>query len=535
MSISRSFSSSEGIRPDTPTINRGDGLLALAVGLLSLALYLRTLAPGLLPGDSGEFQTLTYLLGDTHPTGYPVYLLLAKPFTWLSLGNIAYRVNLFSAVMAALAIAGVYLTGKLLTKHRGPALLGALILAVSPTFWSQALIAEVYTPGAAFIVAVLLALLSWESHGRPRALFVAGVVGGLSLGVHLTVPLLAPAVGLFLLISQRRGEAVWRPALLGVLTGAVLALVAFLAVDWHAPTSNYFDSVVQPSRSAWDFEATDLDSSFERLAFGLSARQFRPFMFADPAEVMPRQASEYWNNLPDEISLTAIVLAGLGALGLLRRRFRLAVLLLLALAVQWFYTFNYAIWDLYVFYIPSYVLLALLAGAGAGWLLDGWLALAKNLRGRRVVEVLLAAALTLGVGPVLTPRLDAIIEGKPLFDFEEYPVNEFSLNLLHPLATATVLDLPENAIVFTDWDMLYPFYYAAHVEQDRTDLTFIETFPRDDVDGLADSVTDYVQAQLMDGRPVLFSERLPEIQAAGYRFGPFRAGPTRLYRVLPTD
>jgi len=532
VAISRNRPASEAGRPCGPFLTRADVLTALVIGGLSLALYVRTLAPGLLPGDSGEFQTLAYLLGDTHPTGYPVYLLLAKPLTWLPLGDVAYRVNLFSAVTAALTVGGVYLAGKLLTGHPGPALVGALVLAISPTFWSQALIAEVYTPGAAFLVAVLLPLLSWDSGRRPRALFAAGVAGGLSLGVHLTVSLLAPAVLLFLVLGRRRGEQVWRPALLGALAGVALALLAFLIVDWHAPPANYFDSIVLPSRSAWGLTTADLDSPLERLLFGLSARQFRPFMFANPAEVMPRLAREYWDHLPEEIAPLALGLAGLGAIGLLVRRPHLALLLLAALAIQWLYTFNYDIWDLYVFHIPGYILLALLAGAGAGWLLEGWLVLARNPRGRWAAGSLLTMVLlALAVWPTLAPHWDSVLAGgPPSFGLDEYPVDEFSLEMLHPLVTATVLDLPENSVVFTDWDMVYPLYYAAHIEQGRTDLTFIETFPRDDVEGLAGSVVEYVGAQLPH-RPVFFSERLSELQGAGYALGPARAGPTILYRV----
>jgi len=48
----------------------------LLVSLAALALYVRTLYPGLLAGDSGEFQALARLLGNTHPTGYQIYLLL---------------------------------------------------------------------------------------------------------------------------------------------------------------------------------------------------------------------------------------------------------------------------------------------------------------------------------------------------------------------------------------------------------------------------------------------------------------------------
>src|SRR3954467_2461178 len=83
---------------------RVDALLpAGATSLIALALYLRTLAPAVLVGDSGEFQFTGYILGVPHPTGYPLYTLLSKIFTWLPVGDVAYRVNLSSAVYAALA------------------------------------------------------------------------------------------------------------------------------------------------------------------------------------------------------------------------------------------------------------------------------------------------------------------------------------------------------------------------------------------------------------------------------------------------
>jgi hypothetical protein len=56
-------------------------------------------------------------------------------------GDVAYRVNLFSAVMAAVTIGLVYGAGKLLAGNRPAAVVGALCLAVGFTFWSQVIIA----------------------------------------------------------------------------------------------------------------------------------------------------------------------------------------------------------------------------------------------------------------------------------------------------------------------------------------------------------------------------------------------------------
>jgi hypothetical protein len=517
-------------------LDHWDSVFALVCFAASFFLYYRTLTPGLLYGDSGEFQTLAYLLGDTHPTGYPVYLVLAKLATLLPLGDVAYRVNLFSALMGSITVLGVYLTGRLLVKYRVLSLIGSLVFAISPTFWSQAIIAEVYTAGAAFLVFIVLALLWWDQTKTPKALFVAGLLGGLSLGIHMSVALLAPAILLFLLLHWRRGKKMWVSAFLGALSGVLLTILFFWLIDLNNPTANYFNSVIEPSRSSWDLTVDEIDDPLERLYFGWTARQFRSFMFADIGNVMPRQASNYWQNLPLELGYPLIWFAILGAVVMLIRRMRVGILLNIALAIQLFYTFNYEIWDLYVFYISGYILLVLLAIFGGSAVIGiSSTLLAKFLSGRQIrwsaiVIESIVALLVIGYSflPVLSPQKEAFLNGEIPFNFDEYP--EYDDSLLAEVH-ATVLKLPERAIVFTDWDMVWPYYYAAHIIEDRRDLQFIETYPADDLEGVADSVMDYV-TQHLEINPIFFSEREPSMLKAGFSFSPARVGPTRLLRVL---
>ena len=282
-----------------------DGALAALAGAISMLLYARTLHPRLLPGDSGELQVLARLLGNTHPTGYQVYVVLGHVFAWLPVRDVAYRVNLFSAAMGALAIVEVYLAGRLLTGRRWPALFAAGALCLSATFWSQSVIAEVYSCGAAFLAGVLLALIYWDQTGHLWALWIAGVLGGLSIGVHLTVALSAPAVGLYLVLKRKEGAKMWRAALLGALAGLALAVGTFFVLDWRDSPADFIDIAILPSRSVWGLDKTDLDSPLERLAFSLGGRQWRDRMFSDPARVMPEQIAWYVSNLPNEFSWIA--------------------------------------------------------------------------------------------------------------------------------------------------------------------------------------------------------------------------------------
>src|SRR5512147_2549437 len=93
-------------------LNRIDFWAVLSFSV-PFCVYLLTLAPSVTFFDSGEFLTATYSLGSAHSPGYPLFLNYAKPFTYLPFGNIAFRVNIATAISAAIACYGAYL----LTSH----------------------------------------------------------------------------------------------------------------------------------------------------------------------------------------------------------------------------------------------------------------------------------------------------------------------------------------------------------------------------------------------------------------------------------
>ena len=78
---------------------------AAVVGLVSLSLYVATLAPGLTwaheSADGGELAVATHSVGIAHPPGYPTYVLLAHPIASVPIGELAARTNVFSALCAA--------------------------------------------------------------------------------------------------------------------------------------------------------------------------------------------------------------------------------------------------------------------------------------------------------------------------------------------------------------------------------------------------------------------------------------------------
>ncbi|WP_166395273.1 glycosyltransferase family 117 protein [Rubrobacter marinus] len=188
----------------------GAAALGALTVLLVFVLYLGTLAPTVLYYDYPELfdpamlQAEAAVLGIGHPSGYPTYMMLTHLFTYLPIGDAAYGVNLASAVYGALAVAVIYGAGLRLSGQAVAAAVGALALGVSPLFWSQAVIAEVYTLNALFVAVVVAVLLLWRDRREDRYLMLAALLVGLSLTHHLTSGLLIPAGLAFVFVVDRK-------------------------------------------------------------------------------------------------------------------------------------------------------------------------------------------------------------------------------------------------------------------------------------------------------------------------------------------
>ncbi len=84
------------------------GILAISL----MVVYLITMAPGLTwansGADGGDLITAAATGGVAHPTGYPLYLVVASIFQAIPIGSLAFRTNLMSAIAAASAAIVVY-------------------------------------------------------------------------------------------------------------------------------------------------------------------------------------------------------------------------------------------------------------------------------------------------------------------------------------------------------------------------------------------------------------------------------------------
>lgn len=186
---------------DEPVALRpGQRVAPLGAFVVLLALYLATLAPSVVGGDSGELIASALTGGVPHPPGYPLFALLARLFGSLPLGHSpAWRVNLVSAVATAAAgglLASVVLswTGRALA-----ALVAAALFGTSTQAWLHANSAEVFGLNAMFVALALLLWLNVERTRSRRLVCALALASGLAMCNHHTYlfvggPLLARAL-----------------------------------------------------------------------------------------------------------------------------------------------------------------------------------------------------------------------------------------------------------------------------------------------------------------------------------------------------
>src|SRR4028119_1415997 len=338
----------------------GPVLAGSAAGLFVFALFLRTLAPTVLyyddPGmlDAVMLQMQAAVLGIAHPTGYPTYLTLTHLFTYLPVGDVAYRVNLASAAYGALAVGAVFGAGYLLSRRVVTAAVAAVAFGGGEAIWSQAVIAEVYTMNALLISLTLLSLLLWRDRARDRYLLIAASLSGLCLTHHLTSGLLLPASLLFVGLIDWRRLLEWR-LMLRCAGLFFLGLTPYL----YLPIRAWMDAPMEANNP----------SNFERFWYVVSGGNLTGSFFAfGPAE-LPGRLLFYWGHLTDNLSPVLVMVALTGA-ALTVARDRPVGLLLGFLYLGWaFYSIENDIPDVNLYFIPTYLILCLWTAVGLGALL----------------------------------------------------------------------------------------------------------------------------------------------------------------------
>ena len=217
--------------------------IALAAILATAAFYAysRTLLPGVDLGDTGGFQAAVLWPGVSARQAYPLYYALGHPFVAaVAAAHPARGLNLFSALCGGIAVGLLAWIVAAVADSLLSGATAALLLAFSYTFWTQAIIAEVYTLHLALVGVCLVAMVGFAARPSRTRLAVFFAVYAVSFGNHLSMILLLVPCAAFLLQVHPRPRELFRPAVIMMalaiaVAGALQYLPHFMVVRWDSP------------------------------------------------------------------------------------------------------------------------------------------------------------------------------------------------------------------------------------------------------------------------------------------------------------
>ena len=223
--------------------NRLNRIIAGIIFLVSFLVYYDTMAPTVSFWDCGEFIATSHTLGVPHPPGSPLFLIIGRVFSMIPFSpDIAFRVNLISVFVSALAVMLLYLIiVKVIAHWRGGikensdviiafggALVGALTFAFTDSHWFNAVEAEVYSMSTFFTAIVVWLILHWseraEEQGNERYILIIAYMIGLAIGIHLLNLLALPFIALIIYFRKQSFE--WKSFLITIgITGVTFVII----------------------------------------------------------------------------------------------------------------------------------------------------------------------------------------------------------------------------------------------------------------------------------------------------------------------
>jgi hypothetical protein len=237
------------------------------------------------------------------------------------------------------------------------------VLAANPTIRTQSVQAEVYTLHLLLLIAILLAgdsyLQAVATNVAPRRFTILALLVGLALTHHATTILLLPPLAVWFFLANRRW---WRPLRIWAwgIPAALLPLLLYLYIPLRSG----------PDASPWYHQILGMETL---TLYAGGPQAFWDFVSGRSISVGYYSLGEALGGIPTAAVLwlrhfewPGLLLAALGLFVLVRLR----NWPLLALTTSWFvlqqlFNLFYAIGDIFVYYIPLYLLACIWLAFGA--------------------------------------------------------------------------------------------------------------------------------------------------------------------------
>ncbi len=434
---------------------RDERIHMLVVFALVLLLYAITTPRLVTLEDDGLFIANLKFFGVAHPPGYPIHTFLGGIFFHLlPLGTPAFKGHFFSGFVGAIACVSIYSIVIMLVRGRLFGYMAGLAYGASRTFWSQAIIAEVYTLAAMFFFIILALCIYYSSHiGKSnrthiRLLCIIAFVYGLGVANHYPILGLGTSGLLLIVLSQ------WKNIIFNVHRAVTFFLLGavppYLWMIWRSYTitpASFYGPIEGWDRFWFYFNRSGYAGVDNQSGVGLSDKiKFTEFLGDEML----------WQFTPIGFALVAI-----GFVIMIRTRYNW---MWASLAVSWFtssvlliYLLDFKaefIWlaAFKVYHILAYGIMAIWLAIGTAWCVDR-----------------LPKKLTLKAKEHITAGVLLVVVGASIFAHWEINYRR-EYRWAHDLAMAKLNTVEANAALFLFDDLDLPVGYLHYVEGVRPDL-----------------------------------------------------------------
>lgn len=425
--------------------------LTILLFLFAFFIYLGILCPSVYFGDSGEIISMAYTLGIPHPTGFSLYILLAKIFSYIPLANIAFRINILSAFFASLIPVCIFLILNIsFFKNQENKFIKlvlpffvSLIFIFSYTTLSQAVAARIYTLNGFFCaVSLFLFYYYFEYKNENKILYLLAFITGLGTGLHLSFVLFTLILWIYIVIKKYT-----------TIKKFVIPLLIFLAFGLSI---NLF--LIIRSQSETTLKWTNINSVQDFFNY-ITQKQYSKKMFSRDLNGYFYFFGEILKFIIREFSLFGFIAFLAGMLKAFLNRYKyfwiLFILFLSNIILLSIYG-NYTDLQLaFRYFIPSYIIAAFFIY----YILFDLYILIKPKNSAITLISLLISVLLVFIIP------------------KNYKENDRSKNFIAYNYPHDILKyLPDNANVFTSGDnQIYTIAYAKFVEKKYPNITIYDT------------------------------------------------------------
>lgn len=327
--------------------------IKLAVVLLPLIWFASLIRVKFTYGDGPELVMAAYLLGGPHPSGYPLFTMLAHIPSQLPIISPFYNVAfMLSALPTALTAGVMYTLGRELGVRQAFSAVLSLVWVFGATVAYLATRVEVYAIHGLFVSLALLWLLRYQTTKDIKQARLAVLFVCLGLTNHLTTALLIIPVVVGLLVTDYK--AILKPKNVAIFLGIAAACASvYLYLPWQAMAN-------EGDRISWNDPQT-----FERFWFHVTGQEYSIFRGTSK---IAKNMNDFVRNTENAYFPGIFVMAVLGAIEMAFKRWRFLVVLVIGFVSYLVYVATYTINDISTYYTTMHLLVILGAGVGIEWL-----------------------------------------------------------------------------------------------------------------------------------------------------------------------